>query len=149
MNKNASRQKVWNLFSEKRKRGLQLREKFTVKSLFSFLLIVFFIWLSYSVGCSLWNTAQHQIRIVQERNEKSDLQEEVENYEKQVEYYESDIFLEELGRNKLGLVSPEEKIVVLPEEKLREIENLARLEQGKKIEDNITIWKRWFFFVVD
>ena len=120
--------------------------KLSFETAITALLILLLLWLSFSLSKSLINTMMRQNRIVEERQARDVLAKEVERLKDEVEYYRSDSFLEGEGRDKVGLLLPGEEIVVLPQERMEEIENLVRENEVKVVSKKIPAWEKWYFF---
>lgn len=122
---------------------------FNFEAVLSLLLIILLLWLSFSLTKSLMNTMSHQERIIKEKEEKNVLGLQVNDLKEEVEYYKSKGFLEESGRNKLGLIFPGEKVIILPEEQRQKLEKLVLEGNQKSTSETILPWKKWLHFFLE
>lgn len=122
--------------------------KFSFKTIISLLLIIFLLWLFFSLTRSFWNTVNSQGRVIKEREQIESLKSEVAQLKERKGYLESDDFLEEEGRNKLGLVKEGEKVLVLPEDIIEEIQNQVLSTEIESTGD-IPVWRQWYLFFLN
>lgn len=122
-------------------------QTFTIETFFSSVLIIFFLWLSFSLSKSLWQTLSNQTRIIRENEERNQLLEDVTALRGELDYLKSESYIEGEGRNKLGLAKEGEKVIIIPENTVKEIEASLEKEEGFSVE-SLSVWEQWlkFFF---
>lgn len=95
-----------------------------------------------SLSRSLWSRYRRVGRLEELQTEVTELEEEDQQLKQQKVAVESEEFLEREARDKLQMVKPGEKIVILPENVLGEVGGgEVGLEETVDLEPN---WKRWY-----
>lgn len=79
-------------------------------------------------------------RVSQTQEKLEQVKKENEELKKTRNYYQSEEFLEEQIRNKLGMAKPGEKVLVLPE-KFKEDQNNKTEKEEELV--NIPNWQKW------
>lgn len=113
-----------------------------------FFLLVFIF--SIYMGLSLYKDLNQRKKI---KNEISNLQSQIQGVDKQnselknlISYFETDEYIEEFSREKLGLKKPGEQIIVLPNDDLLNVDPQNKEENsGLKIYANLKLWWNYFF----
>jgi len=133
------------IFTDKPRFLHKKNQTFTIETFFSSILIIFLLWLAFSLSKSLWQTISNQTRIIKENEERDKLSEEVVFLQEKLSYLKSESYIEEEGRNKLGLAKDGEKVLIIPEDTLNEIE--ASLEEDTEFSvKSLSVWEQWFKF---
>ncbi len=134
--------------TKKKKVIVRWPTQFNLKVLLSSIFVLILVTLSFSVGKSLFQTLDNQKRIETERAERDLLENEVLGLKLELQYLNSEEYVEQVGRNKLGLSKTGEKIVIFPEDKIERIE-LEVSDQGQKsVVLNKPNWQKWFEFLL-
>lgn len=122
-----------------------------IETVLSLVFISLLLWLSYTLSKSLIDTMNRQKRLEQEREEVAVLSAQVERLKEEVEYYNSDSFVEKEARDKLGFVRQDEKVIVLTEEMLEEINKIEEEEFDTLDIKERKNWEKWlsFFYFQD
>jgi len=102
---------------------------------------------------SSFDVLKSKERLDEINSELSSLNEEKEKIEKEIEYKQTDEYVEEKARNELNLIKPGEKVYVVVEEssgsvvlsETDEIEQDEKEEIDKKKQKNWYLWYRLFF----
>ena len=128
----------------------RFRQFLTWDKVINSFLILFLLGLSFALGKSVWQTLQSQNRISLEKETRKSLEEEVRNLEAEQAYLQSADFVEQEGRDRLNYLKPGEKIVVLSENTLREIEVKAAERASRKTAVVVlSNWQQWLNFLFD
>jgi cell division protein FtsB len=90
-------------------------------------------------GKIIWNNLQFNKEIKKIQAQINKLEEENTLLSEQILYLQTDSFKEKLARERLGLVKPGEKVLVIPPEK-KPIELPKPIEAPKEPEN----WQKWF-----
>lgn len=102
---------------------------------------------------SSFDVLKSKERLDEINSELSSLNEEKEKIEKEIEYKQTDEYVEEKARNELNLIKPGEKVYVVVEEgsesvvlsETDEIKQDEKEEIDKKKQKNWYLWYRLFF----
>jgi cell division protein FtsB len=102
---------------------------------------------------SSFDVLKSKERLDEINSELSSLNEEKEKIEKEIEYKQTDGYVEEKARNELNLIKPGEKVYVVVEEgsesvvlsETDEIKQDEKEEIDKKKQKNWYLWYRLFF----
>ena len=102
---------------------------------------------------SSFDVLKSKERLDEINSELSSLNEEKEKIEKEIEYKQTDGYVEEKARNELNLIKPGEKVYVVVEENSEsvvlsetdEIKQDEKEEIDKKKQKNWYLWYRLFF----
>lgn len=146
MRKNLEKEKLDLNVSQKRIIKLKSMKIISLESLMLFSLVVALSLLSFSLVKALAKTLNNQARIEKEREETDYLSEEVEKLKEKVSYYESDEYMEEMGRNRLSLSREGEKVVVLSESQEKELGEILSENNKALVKEEYPVWREWARF---
>jgi cell division protein FtsB len=112
-----------------------------MKTKFVFMAFSFFgFCLIFSFSRDLWTLFQKEKEIEKSQLKLEQLKLENEELQAQLEYVQSQAFIESQAREKLGMAREEETVLMLPE-------NLGRFEglgKVKEEEENLPNWQKWW-----
>jgi len=114
------------------------------KKYYSFFGLIIFLYLAVLTGRSMyqnWQTTQEAKRI---KAEIETLEAERENLQNLITYYQTKSFKEKEARRKLGLVKPDEKVVILSQE-TNPPQNLTKPISEEPKKANWQLWWDFFF----
>lgn len=106
------------------------------------------IYLTFLVGKSVYTNWQTDQKVKKFKTDLDILEVENQNLKNQITYFQTESFKEKEARRKLGLVKPDEKVVILSREpeKLKE-ETISPEEAEQKSKPNYKLW--WEYFTKD
>lgn len=96
--------------------------------------------LIFSFSRDLWTLFQKEKEIEKSQLKLEQLKLENEELQAQLEYVQSQAFIESQAREKLGMAKDDETVLILPE-------NLGQITGFKKTEEeeqNLSNWQRWW-----
>ena len=110
--------------------------------IFGILALIYFAFLAGRSIYQNWQTNQEAKKI---KTEIETLEIENQNLKSQIAYYQTPSFKEKEARRKLGLVKPDEKVVILSKEPPKANNNPPALSEEKPTKPNYQLW--WEFFL--
>lgn len=115
-----------------------------VKKIGIILAILIAILVSVNLIGQIFEATKSSDRLSQEAEELYKLQEENKQLKKRLSETQSEQFLEEQARNKLGLVKKGETLVVIAEEKIREVLGATQSAQELRLPNWLGWWRIFF-----
>lgn len=107
-----------------------------MKRLITFGLVALTLLLALSVGREITQLISVRQRIAASEQKLADLKKAQEDLSKEKERRQTESFIEEQARNKLGLARPGEEIIILPKEDKQK-------ETSNKQKENLPNWQKW------
>jgi len=111
--------------------------------------IIALVYLAVLVGKSVYTNYKTDQKIKELKTELDALETENKNLQNQIAYYQTESFKEKEARRKLGLVKPDEKVVILQNEPQSSSSTLPNnpSEQSGPRKPNYQLW--WEYFTKD
>jgi|SRR3990167_3207196 len=108
-------------------------------------LLIILITFSFSFLRIMRSISEGKNRLLEVKNEVSQDLKEKENLEKEVMERQSLDFLEREARNRLNLIKPGERMVILPQNNSTDVETETKVEEkGKPLEKPRPNWQKWW-----
>lgn len=107
-----------------------------VKKIFYIIIVIIGVYLIINLGSNITNLWQRQEEVGMTRQELETLKKENKDLKAQSEYFQTPEFLEREAREKLGLVRPGEKQVIIEE-------GLLKATEEAKPQESQNFWRNW------
>jgi len=118
------------------------------KRLFHYILFIVLIAMGANIIMSISNVKKGRNRLVEVQNQIDEQQKLRASLEKKLEYVKSDEFLRKEALEKLNLTKPNEKILVIDPEILKDYQNIINnsdsIEEAEKPVPEILLWLKEF-----
>jgi len=108
------------------------------KRLISILFLLIGIFLLGNLAQGIFDAWRGRERIQKMRQDLQEIARENETLQQEIQYYQSDEFVEKEAREKLNLVRPGETVIIVPEEALKKEES-ERIKQTRAE----PVWSQW------
>src|SRR3989344_887004 len=108
------------------------------KRLISILFLFIGIFLLGNLAQGIFDAWRGRERIQKMRQDLQEIARENETLQQEIQYYQSDEFVEKEAREKLNLVRPGETVIIVPEEALKKEES-ERIKQTRAE----PVWSQW------
>jgi cell division protein FtsB len=109
------------------------------KKLISSLIILFSLYLIVSLSREIFDLIQKEKVIGKEELKLEELKVETQVLKEQLDYVQSEEFVEKEAREKLGMTRPGETVVILPED----FKEMVDQSQGVIEPKEVPNWKQW------
>ncbi|HKZ34300.1 MAG TPA: septum formation initiator family protein [Patescibacteria group bacterium] len=108
------------------------------KRLISILFLFIGIFLLGNLAQGIFDAWRGRERIQKMKQDLQEIAKENETLQQEVQYYQSEEFVEKEAREKLNLVKPGETVIIVPEEALRK-------EESERIKQSLAepVWRQW------
>jgi len=110
--------------------------------IFGIAVLIYFAFLTGKSVYQNWQTNQEAKKI---KTEIETLEIENQNLKNQIAYYQTPSFKEKEARRKLGLVKPDEKVIILSKELPKTNNNPPIPAEEKSVKPNYQLWWEFFF----
>ena len=107
--------------------------------------IIGVIYLAILVGRSVYTNWQTNQTVSKLKTEMATLEVENQNLQSQIAYYQTNSFKEKEARRKLGLVKPDEKVVIISKEPPTDSANNPQETPSESKLPNYQLWWQFFF----
>lgn len=108
------------------------------------LVMLVFIVIAYNLTSQIFNTLKSGDRLSEATNKLTQLETENKELKKRLEKVQSQEFVEQQARDKLGLAKEGETIVIIPDEKLDQILEASREAKIVRLPNWLGWWKVFF-----
>lgn len=111
------------------------------KRYFALIIIVLSFFLTFNLSRGVWDAYRNKNKLEQSQKTLEQVKEENALLKKDLEYKQSQFFIEKEAREKLNLSKQNEVVAILPE--------LSNFDKTPKKEILISNWERWYRLFLD